>query len=225
MLPPRELLLLLQKIEQQFGRDRSGEQVPNSPRPLDLDIILYGDLQLQEPDLVIPHPRYKERNFVLQPLAELDPRFIPLYEANRQREQLVICSTLEETEQLAEQLAPQLTDGLTIALNGELGAGKTAFTKALVRAKGSEALVTSPTFVLLNIYEGAFPFYHFDFYRLEQLSDLAEIGGLEFIPPQRGAAIIEWAENIPEAISTPLLNIDIAILDAEQRRFSLSWQR
>jgi 2-amino-4-hydroxy-6-hydroxymethyldihydropteridine diphosphokinase len=66
--PPEDLLRLLQQIEQQFGRIRTG---PNSPRTLDLDLLLYGDRVIHTPDLVVPHPRMHERAFVLVPLAEL----------------------------------------------------------------------------------------------------------------------------------------------------------
>jgi 2-amino-4-hydroxy-6-hydroxymethyldihydropteridine diphosphokinase len=69
-LAPRELLERLQDVERQLGRDRSGPRF--GPRTIDLDLLLYGELTLDEPDLVIPHPRIPERRFVLEPLAELD---------------------------------------------------------------------------------------------------------------------------------------------------------
>jgi 2-amino-4-hydroxy-6-hydroxymethyldihydropteridine diphosphokinase len=69
-LVPRELLERLQDVERQLGRDRSGPRF--GPRTIDLDLLLYGELTLDEPDLVIPHPRIAERRFVLEPLAELD---------------------------------------------------------------------------------------------------------------------------------------------------------
>ncbi len=71
-LAPRPLLDALLSIERSFGRDRSGS-VPNGPRTLDLDILLYGDLVLTEPGLEIPHPRLAQRAFVLVPLAEIAP--------------------------------------------------------------------------------------------------------------------------------------------------------
>ena len=71
-LSPRELLNRLLKLEQEFGRDRSGG-VQNGPRTLDLDILLFGDVQISEPDLDIPHPRLAERAFVLVPLREISP--------------------------------------------------------------------------------------------------------------------------------------------------------
>lgn len=71
-LQPRELLVALAAIEREFGRDRKAE-VWNGPRALDLDILLYGSRQVNEPDLEIPHPRLSERAFVLAPLAEIAP--------------------------------------------------------------------------------------------------------------------------------------------------------
>jgi 2-amino-4-hydroxy-6-hydroxymethyldihydropteridine diphosphokinase len=71
-LPPRELLARLLAVEQALGRDRSsGPRF--GPRPIDLDLLLYGSLRLEEPELELPHPRLHERAFVLEPLSELDP--------------------------------------------------------------------------------------------------------------------------------------------------------
>jgi 2-amino-4-hydroxy-6-hydroxymethyldihydropteridine diphosphokinase len=72
-LSPRELLDRLLKLEQEFGRDRSGG-IENGPRTLDLDILLFGDIEISEPGLEIPHPRLEERAFVLVPLREISPR-------------------------------------------------------------------------------------------------------------------------------------------------------
>jgi 2-amino-4-hydroxy-6-hydroxymethyldihydropteridine diphosphokinase len=69
-MPARELLDVLLAIEQERGRERS---YPNAPRSLDLDLILYGDATIDEPGLVVPHPRFRERRFVLEPLAEIAP--------------------------------------------------------------------------------------------------------------------------------------------------------
>ena len=71
-LAPEDLLWLLQRIETQFGRERAREP-RHGPRPLDLDLLLYGELELARPDLVVPHPRMEERTFVLEPLCALAP--------------------------------------------------------------------------------------------------------------------------------------------------------
>jgi 2-amino-4-hydroxy-6-hydroxymethyldihydropteridine diphosphokinase len=74
LTPPRELLRRLQAFER--GRGRPEERARNAPRPLDLDILYYGDLVVREPDLVIPHPRLTERRFVLEPLSHLRPELV-----------------------------------------------------------------------------------------------------------------------------------------------------
>jgi len=117
---------------------------------------------------------------------------------------------LEQTEQLAEQLAKNLRAGDVIALNGELGAGKTTFVRFLARACGLPDNVRSPTFNILNIYPGKMPFYHFDFYRLNNTADLENIGGREFIPSEDGITVIEWAEKIPEVLPEDYLEIKIS---------------
>ncbi len=70
-LPPRELLERLLAIERRLGRERAGPRF--GPRTIDLDLLLYGDAVVEEPDLTVPHPRLAERRFTLEPLAELDP--------------------------------------------------------------------------------------------------------------------------------------------------------
>ncbi|MDR2430788.1 MAG: tRNA (adenosine(37)-N6)-threonylcarbamoyltransferase complex ATPase subunit type 1 TsaE [Candidatus Margulisbacteria bacterium] len=136
----------------------------------------------------------------------------------------ITIASLEQTEKLAAACAKILRPGTVIALNGELGAGKTTFTKALVRASGGKDTATSPTFVLLNIYQGGlYPVYHFDFYRLASLADLENIGGPEFIPPPSGVAVIEWAEKIPDILPADHISVNIAVEDEERRIFSFSF--
>jgi 2-amino-4-hydroxy-6-hydroxymethyldihydropteridine diphosphokinase len=74
-LSARDLLTALLQLERDFGRDRSTSP-PQGPRTLDLDLLVYGDLTIQEPGLEVPHPRLHERGFVLEPLAELDPALV-----------------------------------------------------------------------------------------------------------------------------------------------------
>jgi 2-amino-4-hydroxy-6-hydroxymethyldihydropteridine diphosphokinase len=73
ILPPRRLLAELQRIEASLGRERP---YPGAPRTIDLDLVLYGDVVIDEPGLVVPHPRFRERRFVLAPLAEIAPDWI-----------------------------------------------------------------------------------------------------------------------------------------------------
>ena len=125
--------------------------------------------------------------------------------------------SLEQTQKLAAQLAKQLRPGLVIALNGDLGTGKTTFVRFLARACGITDHVHSPTFNILNIYAGKLPFYHFDFYRL---NDLENIDSAEFIPSQDGITVIEWAEKFPEILPEDFLEICIISATETQRDFS-----
>ena len=86
-----------------------------------------------------------------------------------------------ETEQLAERLAPLLRPGTVIAFDGDLGAGKTAFTRGLARGLGITDRVTSPTYTIVNEYDGKVPLFHFDMYRLASSEELFDIGWEDYL--------------------------------------------
>jgi tRNA threonylcarbamoyladenosine biosynthesis protein TsaE len=130
--------------------------------------------------------------------------------------------SLEEVPALAQTLAQKLKPGLVIALNGELGAGKTTFTQALAKAAGITETVNSPTFVIMNVYTGPLKFYHFDLYRLNSIADLENIGGEELIPSKDGVTILEWAEKIPEILPQQYIQIDIAYKTEDSRIFKIT---
>ena len=100
----------------------------------------------------------------------------------------------EATENLGKQLGKLLFDGAVVLLTGDLGAGKTLLTKGLAMAQGVDgAAVVSPTFTLMNIYEGALEIRHFDLYRLESEEELEDIGFDEYCGGT-GITVIEWAD-------------------------------
>ena len=100
-----------------------------------------------------------------------------------------------ETQAIGEQLAKLCKGGEILCLSGDLGAGKTTFVKGLARGlKIDEKTVNSPTFVIMNIYEGRLPLYHFDFYRFERQDEIGGIGYDEFLYGN-GVAVIEWSER------------------------------
>ena len=105
----------------------------------------------------------------------------------------------EETEALGEKLAGKLCPGDVIAYYGDLGAGKTAFTRGLARGLGIEAPVTSPTFTIVNEYSGPTPLFHFDMYRLEDEEALFDIGWEDYLE-RGGVCAVEWSENVEEAL-------------------------
>lgn len=116
------------------------------------------------------------------------------------REKCYTTCNAEETKQLAAALAETLQPGSVICLYGELGVGKTVFAKGLCEALGVSEHVSSPTFTLVNEYEGAFcPVYHFDLYRIEEPEELYAIGFEEFIGGH-AIVIIEWPECAGEAL-------------------------
>ena len=130
--------------------------------------------------------------------------------------------SLHEVPALAEALAEKLKPGLVIALNGDLGAGKTTFTQALAKAAGITDTVNSPTFVIMNVYTGPIKFYHFDLYRLNSLEDLENIGGEELIPSRDGVTLLEWAEKIPEILPEKYIQIDITYKNEHSRIFKIT---
>lgn len=109
----------------------------------------------------------------------------------------------QETEQLGEQLAKQLKPGTVIAYEGDLGAGKTAFTRGLARGLGITERVTSPTYTIVNEYPGKIPLFHFDMYRLSSSEELFDIGWEDYL--ERGGILaVEWSERVADAMENPL---------------------
>ena len=107
----------------------------------------------------------------------------------------------EETELLGETLAKKLMGGEILAYRGDLGAGKTAFTRGLARGLGISDRVTSPTYTIVNEYEGGrLPLFHFDMYRLDSADDLFDIGWEDYLL-RGGICAVEWSENVPEAMA------------------------
>ncbi len=105
-----------------------------------------------------------------------------------------------ETEALGEKLAQKLRPGAIIAYEGDLGAGKTAFTRGLARGLGVQESVTSPTYTIVNEYtSGNMPLFHFDMYRLHSADDLFDIGWEDYLE-RGGVCAVEWSENVVQAM-------------------------
>ena len=110
----------------------------------------------------------------------------------------------EETEQIGYTLAQKLLPGTVIAYEGDLGAGKTAFTRGLARGLGCTEQVTSPTYTIVNEYlSGKMPLFHFDMYRLTCADDLFDIGWEDYLE-RGGICAVEWSENVAEALENPV---------------------
>ena len=110
----------------------------------------------------------------------------------------------KETEALAARLAAGLKPGAVIAYRGDLGAGKTAFTRGLARGLGITEPVTSPTYTIVNEYlTGRLPLFHFDMYRLHSADDLFDIGWEDYLD-RGGVCAVEWSENVAEAMDSAI---------------------
>ncbi|MEK4251549.1 tRNA (adenosine(37)-N6)-threonylcarbamoyltransferase complex ATPase subunit type 1 TsaE [Paenibacillus sp. FSL W7-1287] len=133
---------------------------------------------------------------------------------NSSKWQLPIDS-LEETQRLAAYIGSQSWPGLVIALDGDLGAGKTTFSKALAAAIGVKEVVSSPTFTIIKEYEGDLPFYHMDVYRLS-LEEADELG-LDDYFYGHGVTVVEWASLIEELMPEQFLAIRLEYIDEQQR--------
>ena len=105
-----------------------------------------------------------------------------------------------ETIRLAEKVGKRIREGTVLCLDGELGAGKTLFVQSMARTLGVEGEVTSPTFNLMNIYEGICPIFHFDLYRLNNEEELEDIGFYEYIEVSEGIVVIEWSDKFPDSL-------------------------
>ena len=123
----------------------------------------------------------------------------------------------EETEQLGEQLGRTLRPGSVVAYRGDLGMGKTAFTRGLARGLGCTCRVTSPTFTIVNEYSGALPLFHFDMYRLDSSDELFDIGWEDYLS-RCGVCAVEWSERVEDALPDDTLWVSIARGNGENDR-------
>ena len=120
-----------------------------------------------------------------------------------------------ETEELGARLGRQLRPGAVIAFYGDLGAGKTAFTRGLARGLGIEDPITSPTYTIVNEYPGKIPLFHFDMYRLTSSEDLFDIGWEDYLT-RGGVIAVEWSERAADALPPDTLWVTISRLEEDE---------
>ena len=118
----------------------------------------------------------------------------------------------EKTREIGSKLGELLTPKSVICLIGDLGAGKTTMTQSLARALGVDDYITSPTFTIVNEYEGRMPLYHFDVYRIGSSEEMYDIGFDEYIDGD-GVCIIEWANLIEDILPDEYLYIELKYKD------------
>ena len=119
-----------------------------------------------------------------------------------------------ETQALGEQIGKTLKQGEVIALIGDLGTGKTCLTQGIARGVGiaSDEVVNSPSYILINEYNGRIPIYHIDLYRLEDSAEIAELGLSEYVEGD-GICIIEWAERMADTLPDTAIKIHITLAE------------
>jgi len=122
----------------------------------------------------------------------------------------VVCKTEEEMENLGRELAKTFKAGTVVSLRGSLGAGKTVFARGVARALGINEAIVSPTFTLIQEYEGTLPMYHMDLYRITSVEDFQMTGG-EDLMYNGGVCLIEWSEVIEELLPKDTVYIQITV--------------
>ncbi len=131
----------------------------------------------------------------------------------------VITKSPEQTEMLGKKLAAFLRPGDVIAYYGDLGAGKTAFTRGLAAGLGIREAVTSPTYTIVNEYlSGRMPLFHFDMYRLSSSEELFDIGWEDYLA-RGGVCVVEWSENVADALT------DAISITIEKDPAQLDWRK
>ena len=131
-----------------------------------------------------------------------------------------ITNSPAETEALGAALGNILPRGSILAYEGDLGAGKTAFTRGLARGLGCTDMVTSPTYTIVNEYlSGRLPLFHFDMYRLHSSDDLWDIGWEDYLE-RGGICAVEWSENVADAMENAI-TVRVEKLGEESRRITI----
>ncbi len=134
----------------------------------------------------------------------------------------ILVNSEDETKSFAEKFASTLNGSEVVVLNGNLGAGKTFFIKKLLNNFGIEN-TTSPSFAIVNEYSGKFKIYHFDFYRIEKINELYDIGFNDYLNDPDAITFIEWGNLFPQILPGKRIEIEIKIVDDTKREFNLNY--
>lgn len=129
----------------------------------------------------------------------------------------IITNSPDETKQLAGQLVGKLRAGSVLALHGDLGSGKTCFVQGLAEALGVKEIVNSPTYIIINEYQGRCPLYHIDLYRIKSMAE-AETLGLDDFLKGDGITAIEWPEKVSLLLPQDAIHVYFEFMDANRRR-------
>ena len=135
-------------------------------------------------------------------------------------ERTVVCKTAQDMEDLGRSIGEKCKAGSVISLRGSLGAGKTVFAKGVARSLGIEEAIVSPTFTLVQEYDGRLPMYHMDLYRITSEDDFQMIGGEDMLYSD-GVCLIEWSEVIDDLLPKNTLFVTIIVNDDQSRSVTL----
>ncbi len=135
-------------------------------------------------------------------------------------EKTIICKTADDMESLGRRIGAKCVPGSVVSLRGSLGAGKTVLAKGVARDLGIQEAIVSPTFTLVQEYEGRIPMYHMDLYRITSEEDFQMIGGEDMLYSD-GVCLIEWSEVIDDMLPKGTLFIDIKVNEDQSRTVSL----
>lgn len=142
----------------------------------------------------------------------------------------IISKSEKETSKFASGLIKKLNGGAALGLVGDLGSGKTAFTKGLAQALGVKSVVTSPTFVLMKVYDipvgqrgnkNIHRLAHLDAYRLQSAGDLEAIGVLDYFEDKNCLTVIEWADRVQDILPVGVKMVKFKVLEGNNREISL----
>lgn len=138
----------------------------------------------------------------------------------------MISKKIEDTIAAGSKLARKLKKGSCVALIGDLGSGKTVFTKGIAHGLGvkNARYVNSPTFVIIKEYAGKLPLYHFDLYRLDHPSSLDEMNYEEYFYGD-GVTVIEWADKIRELLPKEYIEVKLTVVDQDKRKIEIKCKR
>lgn len=131
----------------------------------------------------------------------------------------IITGSAKDTVKLGEQIGKKVSPGAVIALFGELGAGKTTLVQGIAKGLGISDHVTSPSFVLISEFKGRIDLCHIDFYRMEDGSEIEELGIEDYLSKENTVCVIEWAEKMGGLLPEDSIRIKIEPISENERRF------
>jgi len=134
----------------------------------------------------------------------------------------IIAHSAAEMEEIGVGLSPELSDGMVVSVVGPLGVGKTTLVKGIAKGLLITAVVVSPSYLLAREYHGRLTLHHLDAYRLETLSELAEVGLDQLLPPEDGVTIVEWPDRIDGILDISYILVRIELLEGSSRKIQIT---